>query len=90
MGEWIARKWKVCAKRKVEAEQQLNESVYTQEELQSFWRDQVDVQTRPLVAATATLAKRTIQSILDSMDYIKSIDSEIDSLDRLMDGQEGD
>ncbi|TEB22274.1 hypothetical protein FA13DRAFT_1799041 [Coprinellus micaceus] len=63
---------------------------HMQEELQSLWKDQVEVQIRSIVAATATLAKGTIQSVLDLMDYIKSINSEIDTLDKAMDGWEGE
>ena len=78
---WLVRKWDTCKSRKVAAQKVLDDTDLILEDLQALWADQVCIQTRPLVAARAGLAKAAIKSILDLVEYQKSIMKEIDSLD---------
>ena len=84
LARWLVRKWDACKNRKATAQKMLDDSGLTLEDLEVLWADQVRVQTRPLVAARAGLAKAAIKSILDLAEYQKSITKEIDSLDRLV------
>ena len=82
---WLVRKWDTCKERKVVAQKVLDDNDLTLEDLELLWADQVRVQTRPLVVARAGLAKAAIKSILDLVEYQRSITKEINSLDRLVD-----
>lgn len=81
-GRWLRRKYDACAKRKGEAEVRLARSGYSKDALAALWADQVDVQTRPLVKATAGLSKASIGKILELGDYLKSLSGDISAIDR--------
>ncbi|TEB22292.1 hypothetical protein FA13DRAFT_1921014 [Coprinellus micaceus] len=75
LATWLVRKWMACQGKKLGAEGVLAKSDLSIRELEVLWADQVEVQTRSLVAETAGLAKAAIK---------KSITKEIDSLDRMV------
>ena len=48
LGHWLRRKWYQCLERQSAAEQDLEASGLTSEELQAEWGKQVETQTKPI------------------------------------------
>ncbi|KAJ3499902.1 hypothetical protein NMY22_g19449 [Coprinellus aureogranulatus] len=84
LAPWLLRKWNTCVARKQSAKAVLDDCDYSVEELGSFWDDQVHTQTRPLVAATAGLAKASIKAVMKLITYQGLVASEIAGLDNLV------
>jgi len=81
LGKWIYRKSTACIDKAAEAQKTLNSCPFTIETLRREWSYQVVAQTKPLVQATATLAKRSIKAILDLKEYSEALANDITDLD---------
>ncbi|KAH6901151.1 hypothetical protein BKA70DRAFT_1437036 [Coprinopsis sp. MPI-PUGE-AT-0042] len=80
-GKWILRKWDSCSQRISEVLGTLEEISFDEDVLWDQWRKQVAAQTQPLIRATKGLAKKEIQTILDLMDWAKTLRKDIKTLD---------
>ncbi|KAJ3531227.1 hypothetical protein NMY22_g8250 [Coprinellus aureogranulatus] len=92
LASWLNRKWNACMQRKEHAKATLVriETDFSTEDLQALWDDQVHVQTRPLVSATAGLAKASIRKIVQLKAYKSSLKREISELEDNIDGGDTD
>lgn len=67
----------MCSEKRAKALVVVKASEFSELELEAMWADQVRTQTRPQVRATAGLADKAINVIIELMDLEKSLDREI-------------
>ncbi|KAF7964775.1 hypothetical protein HWV62_3126 [Athelia sp. TMB] len=83
-GEWLARRWKMCHKRKVEAEKGLRKSGKALPFLREQWALQVTAQTKPMPRRSKHKGRQAVLSILTLDASIVSEQRIVDKLGRLL------
>ncbi|KAJ3513219.1 hypothetical protein NMY22_g15109 [Coprinellus aureogranulatus] len=83
-GQWVTRKSIACQEKLAGAKSTLQSIKIREAVLRSQWELQLQEQTKPLVAATAGLSKKSIKAILGLLDYSQSLDEDRVRIDGLL------
>ncbi|KAF6743997.1 hypothetical protein DFP72DRAFT_858142 [Ephemerocybe angulata] len=84
LGKWILCKAEACQEKLSGGLDVINMSPYTEDLLHTEWESQIKVQTWPIITATVGLAKKSIKTILNLIEYGKSLSKEGKHVDQLL------